>query len=551
MKFESILEEIDGFGPFQIFIIVALCVPRLVLPCHFLLNNFIAAEPPHHCDLSTLDDGGLFSNLTQEQKLVIGIPSREDGRPEPCEMFAEPQFQLLSNVSNGTHMPTVQCQSGWVYDNTTFTSTLATEWDLVCSRKGISKATSSIFFAGVMVGAVSFGALCDKFGRKYTLLASYIVSVVFSYSSAFAKSYLLFAAWRFLTGFGLAGVSLICLVLGIEWVDVEHRAFIGVIGGMAWAVGNMLLAAFAYLVNDWRMLIMTVSAPLGLAVLTWWWIPESARWLLVNGKAERAEFYLDKCAQINKRPILSSKLKMEALSNTEIMENSNKSYSYLDLIKTPKMRQLTLLSGFVWYGVASTYYGISLNIGGFGLNIYLNHFIYAAIELPAKLLVYFCVNTIGRRKCQAGTLLLTGTCIAVNIFIPKDVWLARTIVATLGKGLSEASFTTLFLYTTELFPTVVRQNAMGYTSCTSRLGVTMAPLVLMLDEVWKFLPDVIICSVAIAAGLVSLCLPETLNVRLPETIEDIEHPRRNDISSFSIENTDVIVGLQSTTDIDQ
>lgn len=71
------------------------------------------------------------------------------------------------------------------------------------------------------------------------------------------------------------------------------------------------------------------------------------------------------------------------------------------------------------YGVASTYYGISLNISGFGLDMYLTHFIYAAIEVPAKLMIYCFLNIIGRRKCQAGTLLLTGICIAINIFIPE------------------------------------------------------------------------------------------------------------------------------------
>lgn len=129
MKFETILEEIDGFGRFQIAILILLCTSRMVLPCHFLLNNFIAAVPPHHCDISTLEKSSeeLFINLTQEQKLTVSLPVREDGEPKSCEMFAEPQFQLLSNNSNHTDLPTVWCQSGWVYDNSTFISTLATE----------------------------------------------------------------------------------------------------------------------------------------------------------------------------------------------------------------------------------------------------------------------------------------------------------------------------------------------------------------------------------------------------------------------------------------
>lgn len=59
----------------------------------------------------------------------------------------------------------------------------------------------------------------------------------------------------------------------------------------------------------------------------------------------------------------------------------------------------------------------------------------------------------------------------------------------------------------------------------SRLGVSVAPLILLLEDVWTLLPQIIICSVAIISGLVSLLLPETLSVRLPETIDDIEKPR--------------------------
>ncbi|KAM6956567.1 solute carrier family 22 member 7-like [Aplochiton taeniatus] len=526
MKFEDLLEEVDGFGRFQILIIILLCVPRLVLPCHFLLNNFIAATPSHHCDLTSLNDGIIFQNLTQAEILTVSVPTKGDGIPSSCEMFAEPQLYLSFDVENDTSAPpTVQCQSGWVYDNSTFSSTLATEWDLVCDKKGLSKALATIFFFGVMLGAIVFGTLCDRFGRRNILLISYATSAVFGLSSAFSNSFLMFAVLRFMTGFGLTGISIISVVLCIEWVDIKHRTLIGVVGSMAWSIGNVMLAAMAYLVNDWRMLIITVTAPLVLSIFTWWWIPESARWLLANGKAEKAQVYLEKCAKTNKRGSMAPTITLESLSNIDILDKLDKTYSYLDLIKTPEMRRLSLLTGIVWYGVASTYYGISLNITGFGLNIYLTHFIYAVIEIPAKITIYFCLNSIGRRKCQTGALLLTGTCIAINIVLPKDLWHLRTAVAVLGKGLSEASFTTVFLYTTELFPTVVRQNGVGYSNFMGRLGVAMAPLVMMTEDLWGLLPEVIICSVAILSGLVAWLLPETLNRRMPETVADIERSR--------------------------
>ncbi|KAM9727360.1 solute carrier family 22 member 7-like [Menidia menidia] len=523
-RFEEALGEVGGFGPFQLLLLALLVAPRGVLPCHFLLGNFAAAVPAHHCDPGPPHRGPYHlhntGNLTGDQSWAVVLPQGPGGGPHPCQMFAPPQLQMLTNRT-GPDLPTVGCQRGWLYDNSTFSSTIATEWDLVCEKKSLTKTTGTVFFFGVMMGALAFGYLCDKYGRRNTLLASYVLAVVFGFSSSFAGSYSQFAALRFCTGFGLAGISIDSIVLSIEWVDPAHRAFIGVIGSLAWSLGNMLLAGVAFLVRDWRTLVRVVTAPLGLALLTWWWVPESARWLLANGRSEEAQFYLDRCARFNRRPRLS-RSKVETLSNMEVMENQDKNYSYLDLVRTPKMRRLTLLSGVVWYGVASTYYGISLNISGFGLNLFLTHFIYAAIEVPAKMAAFGLLDRWGRRKCQGGALLLTGVCVSINMAVPKDLWLVRAGVAILGKGLSEASFTIAFLYTTELFPTVIRQNALGYTSFMSRLGVSMAPLVLMLEDVWRLLPQMLIAAMATAAGMAALQLPETLDARLPETLADIE-----------------------------
>lgn len=74
------------------------------------------------------------------------------------------------------------------------------------------------------------------------------------------------------------------------------------------------------------------------------------------------------------------------------------------------------------FGVAATYYGISLNVTGFGLNMFLTHFIYSAIELPAKVMVYLLLKVIGRKTCMAGSQLLTGICVAINIFIPAGLF---------------------------------------------------------------------------------------------------------------------------------
>lgn len=124
---------------------------------------------------------------------------------------------------------------------------------------------------------------------------------------------------------------------GVEWVDIEHRKLVGVIDSLSWTFGNTSFAAIAYLVTDWRWLIITVTAPLILAIVTWRyesktpftfshiniqirlclskpseflsvrdvsasdlrWMPESARWLIASGKLEKAQTSLKRCATMN------------------------------------------------------------------------------------------------------------------------------------------------------------------------------------------------------------------------------------------------------------
>uniref|UniRef100_A0A8B9R0G9 Solute carrier family 22 member 7 n=1 Tax=Anas platyrhynchos TaxID=8839 RepID=A0A8B9R0G9_ANAPL len=499
MKFEDLLLEIGGFGRFQILILFVLCLARINLPMHFLLHSFLAATPSHHCAIPHQE---AFVNLTMEEILLISIPREPDGTFRSCEMFSQPQFHLLLNSSLQPENDSIiqNCQHGWVYDHSQFTSTISTQWDLVCEQRGLNQATATFFFIGVTIGAVVFGYLSDRFD-PFQAVPSGMLAIT-----------------RTLTGMALSGLSLIVLPLGMEWVDIEHRTFSGVLTSIFWSIGNMLLALTAYLVREWHWLLVAVTGPCLLSII-YLWVPESARWLIANGKVKQAHKHLLRCARMNGMKDFA--LSPEALRTITTDKKRGESYSYISLFRTPVLRKISLCSGAV-FGVAFSYYGMSMKLTGFGLNMYLSQFVFGIIEIPAKVIVYVLVNRIGRRQSQAWSLILTGLCIGANIIIPEPFTSLRSVVAITGKGLSEAAFTTVFLYTSELYPTVLRQNGMGYTSFVARLGGALAPLVFLLDEVWRSLPEVTYCGVAVCCGSVAFLLPETLNVRLPEGIEDIE-----------------------------
>ncbi|XP_034966442.1 solute carrier family 22 member 7-like [Zootoca vivipara] len=523
MNFEDLLCEAGGFGKFQVLILLLLCLPRLFLPLHFLLHNFLAATPAHHCAIPHQDR---FANLTKAEVLLISIPRDSEEAFSSCEMFSEPQFHLLLNSSqeltNGTSVQS--CQNGWVYNRSQFTSTIATQWDLVCEQKELNHATATFFFIGVMLGALIFGYLSDRFGRKTMLLVSYVCTLICGMVSSASVTYSMLAVMRTLTGMSICGLSLIVVPLGMEWVDIQHRTVSGIITSIFWSMGNMLLALIAYLVRDWRWLLFAVTLPCAVGVVSMWWVPESARWLLAKGKLKEARGHLQACAKMNGRKEFAAKINLEMLSKTAAMveQKLGGSYSYVSIFRTPMLRKISFCMGAVWFGVAFSYYGMSLNITGFGLSMYMTQFVFGVIEIPAKLIVYLVVNRFGRKPSQAWSLILTGLCIGVNIAVPRSLGILRSVVAIIGKGFSEAAFTTIFLYSSELYPTVLRQNGQGFCAFMARLGGSVAPLVFMLDSLWKLLPQVIYCIMAVLCGSAAFFLPETLNMELPETVEDVE-----------------------------
>ncbi|XP_038940233.1 solute carrier family 22 member 7 isoform X2 [Rattus norvegicus] len=340
--------------------------------------------------------------------------------------------------------------------------------------------------------------------------------------SAASINYIMFVVTRTLTGSALAGFTIIVLPLELEWLDVEHRTVAGVISTVFWSGGVLLLALVGYLIRSWRWLLLAATLPCVPGIISIWWVPESARWLLTQGRVEEAKKYLLSCAKLNGRPVGEGSLSQEALNNVVTMERALQRPSYLDLFRTSQLRHISLCCMMVWFGVNFSYYGLTLDVSGLGLNVYQTQLLFGAVELPSKIMVYFLVRRLGRRLTEAGMLLGAALTFGTSLLVSLETKSWITALVVVGKAFSEAAFTTAYLFTSELYPTVLRQTGLGLTALMGRLGASLAPLAALLDGVWLLLPKVAYGGIALVAACTALLLPETKKAQLPETIQDVE-----------------------------
>ncbi|XP_063173137.1 solute carrier family 22 member 6 isoform X2 [Candoia aspera] len=531
MTFAELLDQIGGMGRFQILQLALLVTPVLLTASHNLLQNFSAGIPDHHCRIRLLNNGthhqANWTQMPTSEEDLWWIPKDASGQPEKCRRFVATQGHLLntSTVSgNETRVATEPCKDGWIYDRSIFINTIITEWDLVCNRKTRRQMAQSIYMGGVLAGALLFGSLADRFGRKAILTWSYLQMAVSGVCTAFAPNFAAYCVFRFLVGMALSGIVLNCMTLVLEWVPTNVRTIAGTLVGYSATVGQIILPGLAYGLPDWRQLQFTASMPFFAFFIYSWWFAESARWLVLSGKAEQAVDVLKKVAQLNGKKDEGQKLNTEVLKSSmqKEMMLAQSSYTFATLARTPTVRRISCCISSVWFATSFSYYGLAMDLQHFGFSIYLIQVAFGSIDIPAKLGSAIGMSYIGRRTTQASSVILAGLAILVNILVPPDLRTLRTFLAVLGKGCLASSFNCLYLYTGELYPTVIRQTGMGLGSTLARVGGIVAPMIKMTGEYCPYLPSLIYGTAPILSGVAAVFLPETLNVPLPDTIEEVE-----------------------------
>ncbi|KAM4723084.1 solute carrier family 22 member 20-like [Rhinophrynus dorsalis] len=529
MAFADILDRIGGVGTFQILHSLLLAFPVCMVACHNFLQNFTAAFPAHHCQPKP--GLNVTEGISYHELVRVTVPTDQKGQPEKCRRFTEPQWSLLhSNATfdNITGIETESCMDGWVYDRSVIRTSIITEWDLVCDLRPMRQMAQSVYMVGVLLGGAIFGGLSDKFGRRTILIWSYMQMSVAGSLVAFLPNFPCYIIFRLISGMTFSSVLLNTLCLMLEWMPVKGRTLAGTFIGYVFTSGQMVLSGLAYAIRDWRWLQFSVTAPFYFFFIYSWFLQESGRWLILNGRTDQALTNLRRVARMNGKQEEGLKMSKEEIIAEMQHEISNRksSHSLLDLVRTPGMRRITGCLMMVWFSTSFAYYGLAMDLQKFGISVYLVQFCFGAIDVPAKLVAALTMSFVGRRVTQAMFLILAGTMIIANIFVPVDMRVLRTALAALGKGCCASAFMCAYLYSGELFPTEIRQTGMGFSDVNARVGSVVAPVIHLIGDHIPILPAVIFGTAPILSGIVASCLlTETRNRPLTDTIQEVEERR--------------------------
>lgn len=536
VDFDDLLPHVGEFGRYQKILFLLMIPFAFFVAFVYFSQIFITLVPEEHwCYVPELQ------HLSVEERRALAIPVDESFGPglgsgigdgsEPisyskCTMYAVNFTEVLANNIRkpDPSWPTQPCRNGWEYNYTDVPyQTAATDFEWVCDHAYLPTLAQSIFFLGAIVGGLLFGWIADRYGRIPALAGCNLVGFVAGVATAFVGNFWQFSLCRFLVGFAFDNCFTMMYILVLEYVGPKWRTFVANMSiALFFTTASCALPWIAYYLADWKTFAIVTSAPLALAILTPLLVPESARWLVSQGKIDKAIGILKKFETINKKTIDARVYQEFSDSCVRLQEEeaANSNYSVLDLFKTPRLRNITILLIVIWMAISLVFDGHVRNVGSLGLDLFFTFTVAAATELPADTFLTLTLDRWGRRWLACGTMVASGLFSLFATMVPMGAYSAT--LAILGRFSVNISYNIGLQYAAELLPTVVRAQGVAFIHIMGYVASIVAPFVVYLANISPSLPLIVLGILGIFGGLLSLLLPETLGHDLPQTLADGE-----------------------------
>ncbi len=392
--------------------------------------------------------------------------------------------------------------SAWILDGleiqivSAIGSTLQEKGTLALSSGQVG-LLGSVYLAGEVVGALVFGRLTDRLGRKRLFILTLAVYLIASGIAAFSFSLWFLLLFRFVAGLGIGGEYTAINSAIDELIPSHYRGRVDLaINGTYWAGAMIGAAASIFLLNPdllplnvgWRIGLL-IGPVIGLAIIYLRrHIPESPRWLMTHGREEEAERTVD---DIEAQAVAQG-IHLEPVDDSKALEvQYQKPISYPQIAKVMFSKypgrsflgfSMMVTQAFLYNAIFFTYalvlahfYKIPADKIGYYF------FPFAVGNLLGPLLLGPLFDTVGRRKMILGTYGISGVLLAVSAWFFHNGSLTATTQTAFWCVIfffASAGASSAYLTVSEIFPLELRGQAISFFFAISQLaGGVAAPYI--------------------------------------------------------------------------
>ena len=406
--------------------------------------------------------------------------------------------------------------------------------------------TGTVYLVGQVVGALVFGRLTDRWGRKKLFILTLAIYLVGSGVAGLAWTPWFLYLWRFVAGLGIGGEYTAINSAIDEMIPAKYRGRVDIAvngtywaGAMIGAVGSFFLLNHALLPENigWRVAFF-IGPVLGLVIIYLRrHIPESPRWMLTHGQAAAAERIVDEIeAGVRARDV--TLLPVDDARATTIEPEVSVPFSRLVDVFFRQFPSRTFLGitmmitqSFLYNAIFFTYALVLQNFYNLDASqASLYFFPFAIGNLLGPLFLGPLFDTIGRRRMIFSTYAIAGAILLLSAYLFKlGILTAQTHTALwcLSFFFASAGASSAYLTVSEIFPLEVRGQAISYFFAVGQIVGAMGPLIfghLIGDGTARdplFWGYVVGASVMIFGGVVALVFGVDAEGR---SLEDVTDP---------------------------